>query len=72
MRTRFWLGMSMLIAGPIFFVVGVKASSPKSTTHTEFTDQACLDCHTDEARLRELAVEEDKDEIEEAPSEGPG
>lgn len=36
----------------------------------EFTDQACLDCHTDEARLQELAVEEE-DEAE-SLSEGPG
>lgn len=35
----------------------------------EFTDQACLDCHTDEVRLQELAVEE---EDTESLSEGPG
>lgn len=33
-----------------------------------FTDFACLDCHTDEARLRELAV----DKVKETLSEGPG
>lgn len=36
----------------------------------EFTDQACLDCHTDEGRLKELAVEEE--DIGESLSEGPG
>jgi mono/diheme cytochrome c family protein len=34
-----------------------------------FTDQACLDCHTDEARLQELAVDEGPAE---SLSEGPG
>lgn len=43
---------------------------PSSTSNTaEFTDQPCLDCHTDQERLVELAVE---DEVVEAPSEGPG
>lgn len=43
---------------------------PSSTTNTaEFTDQPCLDCHTDQERLVELAVE---DEVVEVPSEGPG
>lgn len=36
----------------------------------EFTDQACLDCHTDQARLQELAVEEEDEG--ESLSEGPG
>lgn len=35
----------------------------------QFTDQACLDCHTDEVRLQELAVEEEETE---SLSEGPG
>ena len=43
--------------------------SPNTTHNAEFTDQACLDCHTDQERLVELAVEE---EVVEAPSEGPG
>ncbi len=32
-------------------------------------DQACIDCHSDEARLRELATE---DVVVEPVSEGPG
>jgi hypothetical protein len=32
------------------------------------TGNACLDCHTDEARLKDLAVEE----VTETVSEGPG
>jgi hypothetical protein len=35
----------------------------------EFTDTACLDCHTDEGRLKELAVEE---VAAESLSSGPG
>ncbi len=35
-----------------------------------FTDTACLDCHTDEDRVQELAVEEEPDE--ESLSSGPG
>jgi hypothetical protein len=34
-----------------------------------FVDQACLDCHSDQELLMELAVEE---EVPEIPSEGPG
>lgn len=34
-----------------------------------FTDQACLDCHTDDTRLQTLAVAK---EVAETPSEGPG
>jgi hypothetical protein len=35
----------------------------------EFTDFACLDCHSDEALVKELAVEEEE---EESLSSGPG
>ena len=35
-----------------------------------FTDFACLDCHTDQARVQELAVEEEEDA--ESLSSGPG
>lgn len=47
-------------------------AAPPITTidvNAEFTDQACFDCHTDQERLVELAVE---DEVVEVPSEGPG
>lgn len=47
-------------------------ATPPITTidiDTEFTDQSCFDCHTNQARLVELAVEE---EVVEVPSEGPG
>jgi len=35
----------------------------------EFTDVACLDCHTNEELLKELAVEEEEPEV---LSSGPG
>lgn len=38
-------------------------------TAEPFTDFACLDCHTDQARLMELAL---PDEPEESLSSGPG
>lgn len=41
----------------------------KAIAQIAFTDQACLDCHTDDVRLQELAVE---DEPTESLSEGPG
>lgn len=46
-----------------------ETDSGKAIAQIAFTDQACLDCHTDEARLQELAVE---DEPTEELSEGPG
>lgn len=39
-------------------------------TQVAFTDQECLDCHTDEALLQELAVEEEN--AAEELSSGPG
>ncbi len=40
----------------------------EGTPEVEFTDFACLDCHTDEEQLKALAVEEEKENL----SEGPG
>jgi len=40
----------------------------EGTPEVEFTDFACLDCHTDEEQLKALAVEEKKESL----SEGPG
>ncbi len=40
----------------------------EGTPEVEFTDFACLDCHTDEEQLKALAVEEKKENL----SEGPG
>ncbi|MBK8026712.1 MAG: hypothetical protein IPK19_36345 [Chloroflexi bacterium] len=44
-------------------------TAPPLPTLEPFTDTACLECHTDEAKLRELAQE---DAPAEAESEGPG
>lgn len=46
-----------------------QTDSGQAIAQVAFTDQACLDCHTDKARLQELAVE---DEPTEELSEGPG
>lgn len=70
MRKRTFLGVAIFAAGIAFFVVGVRTSG--SSTKAEFTDTACLDCHTDEARLRELAPEPEVEEPEESLSSGPG
>lgn len=46
------------------------ADSGASIDKVEFTDDACLDCHTNEEQLKELAVEEDNEA--ESLSSGPG
>jgi len=46
------------------------ADSGASIDTVEFTDDACLDCHTNEELLKELAVEEEADA--ESLSSGPG
>lgn len=73
MRLKFFIGIAFTL-GLALIAIGVRANSLESNnnpaSHSEFTDQACLDCHTSEALLRELAVEEE--EVEEVPSEGPG
>ncbi len=73
MIRRFVAGLALTI-GSLLIVVGAQAAfqpTASSSSNAEFTDQACLDCHADEARLRELAPEE-PEVVEEAPSEGPG
>jgi hypothetical protein len=70
MRNRTLLGMAIVVAGVAFFALGVRPSG--SSTKAEFTDTACLDCHTDEALLRELAWEPEIEEPEESLSSGPG
>ena len=73
MRIKFVIGIAFTL-GLALIALGIRANSLDSdnnpASHNEFTDQACLDCHTSEALLRELAVEEE--EVETAPSEGPG
>ena len=68
----------LLATGGVFFAAGlaVMAFGPAGaaagmplTEREPFTDQACLDCHSDEDRLMALAVEE---ESPEALSSGPG
>jgi hypothetical protein len=44
-------------------------TTEETATAEPFVDVACLDCHTDQARLMELAVEVEKAET---LSEGPG
>ena len=39
----------------------------EGTPEVEFTDFACLDCHTDEEQLKALAVEEKKESLNEGP-----
>jgi hypothetical protein len=69
MRFRFIYGL-VLVTGMGFLAVGVMASSDPRPEAKPFTDQACLDCHTDQAKLQELAVV--VEEVEAPPSEGPG
>lgn len=71
-QTLFACGAALLLAG-----AGLLTHPSPGVTFAEdmaeiepFTDVACLECHTDQARLDELAV------VEEAPEEplssGPG
>ncbi len=68
----FSLGALLVSAGIgmlLFPVTGVVSGSP-SQDIPPFTDYACLDCHTDEGRLKDLALK--PEEPEEALSSGPG
>ena len=68
MKRRFIFSIAMLVG------LGLVAVGAVASTHGQpepFTDQACLDCHTDQARLTELAVVEEE-EPEESLSSGPG
>ncbi|MCB9452225.1 MAG: hypothetical protein H6672_12350 [Anaerolineaceae bacterium] len=68
----FGLGAILVSAGVgllLFPTTGVVSGSP-SQDIPPFTDYACLDCHTDEARLKEFAAE--PEEPEESLSSGPG
>jgi hypothetical protein len=57
-------GLAVMALGPTGAVSGMSRAESEP-----FSDQACLDCHTDEDRLKELAVEE---ESPETLSSGPG
>lgn len=50
--------------------VAANEGSGAAVASVEFTDDACLDCHADAERLKELAVE--PEEPEESLSSGPG
>ncbi len=56
---------------PVADLVGVDAgemeTAGEGTPKVEFTDFACLDCHTDEEQLKALAVEEKKESLNEGP-----
>ncbi|MBZ0275246.1 MAG: hypothetical protein K8I60_03835 [Anaerolineae bacterium] len=53
----------------LFPAEGIVSGSPAQDI-PPFTDHACLDCHTNEARLRDLAVKPEPPE--ESLSSGPG
>jgi len=63
----------MLVGLGLVTLGAVASTSGQSTI---FKDQACLDCHSDQARLTELTtveVEEvEEDQPEESLSSGPG
>jgi hypothetical protein len=60
----------LAIAAGVFIHTAASSAAPACQTLEPFTDQACLDCHTDQGRLMALAVEEE--EVHEALSSGPG
>lgn len=59
----------ILIAAGVFVHAVAGSAAPACQTLEPFTDQACLDCHTDQERLVTLAVE---DAEPESLSSGPG
>ena len=67
------LGTVMMSLGFALFLIKpasvIRADEPQDIT--PFEDFACLDCHTDKARLTELAAEVPQEE-EAALSSGPG
>lgn len=62
------LGLALVGAGFMTLAAGPALSSPLGQMEP-FSDQACLNCHTDEERLQTLAVAEEKSE---SLSSGPG
>lgn len=68
MKRRFVFS-AVMVVGMGLVAVGAVASTDGQSE--PFTDRACLDCHTDQAHLTELAVVE-AEEPEEALSSGPG
>jgi hypothetical protein len=66
-KHRILLGGVMLVG---LGLVAVGAVASTSSQPEPFTDQACLDCHTDQQRVAELAVV--VEEPEEGLSSGPG
>lgn len=77
--TLFGLGVALVVTGAALLVVGtgtVRGSDGDQTVDSTdplapFSDFACLDCHTSESALRELAVVPEED-AHKALSSGPG
>lgn len=73
---RRWVSLLILFFGT--FLIGrgvVMLAAPTGVVSGQiapFEDTACLDCHTDQARLAELAPVEDTTEDAEELSSGPG
>jgi hypothetical protein len=55
-----------------FLVAPAGISLAQERVNHRFTETACLDCHTDQARLQELAPAKENVEEAEALSSGPG
>jgi hypothetical protein len=66
MKRVLWLLLSVLLVF-IFGAVGCSKVTPDSTVSVV---NQCLQCHTDEATLQELAVEEEDPEAEASSGEG--
>lgn len=71
----FAFGLTLILAGLAVLFTNHPAEAAGITLRPDvqiepFTDTACLDCHTSESRLKELAVPVEEEEA--ALSSGPG
>ena len=62
----FLTGLSLIFSGLAFIGTGLISAQQTQP----FTDDACLNCHTDQNRLMELAPKQE--EVAESLSSGPG
>jgi hypothetical protein len=84
MRYRLLSAGLLMVSGVALTVVGLAVTAASGNAQdtnpvseqpspafevVPFTDQACLDCHTDQAKVQTLAIEEEKPD---SLSEGPG
>ena len=72
-KTVFFTGLGLVLAGISLLALGIQGvtlATPLQQAEP-FEDTACLDCHTDQQRLTELAATKEEEHTE-SLSSGPG